>query len=60
MNSPKPELPDISEEERIPLLGVLIELLVWQQKRIDELERVIVKLKGETVNKLPTFSTFSI
>jgi hypothetical protein len=48
MNSPKPELPEISEEERTPLVGVLLELLAWQQKRIDELEQAILKLKGET------------
>ena len=48
MNSPKPELPEVSEEERTPLVGVLLELLAWQQKRIDELEQAILKLKGET------------
>jgi len=30
------------------LVGVLLELLAWQQKRMDELEQAILKLKGET------------
>ena len=48
MNSPKPELPEINEEDRTPLIDVLLELLAWQQKQIDELEQEILKLKGET------------
>lgn len=49
MNSLKPELPKISNEERTPLIDVLLELLAWQQRRIDELEQEILKLKGETI-----------
>ena len=49
MTSPKPELPDISKEDRTPLVDVLLELLAWQQKRMDELEQEILKLKGETI-----------
>jgi len=48
MNSPKPELPEIKEEDRTPLVDVLLELLAWQQKQIDKLEQEILKLKGET------------
>jgi hypothetical protein len=48
MTSPKPELPHISNKDRTPLVDVLLELLAWQQKRMDELEQEILKLKGET------------
>ncbi len=48
MNSPKPEFPEIKEEDRTPLVDVLLELLAWQQKQIDKLEQEILKLKGET------------
>jgi hypothetical protein len=44
----KPQLPKISNEDRTPLVDVLLELLAWQEKRIDELEQEILKLKGET------------
>ena len=48
MNSPKPELPEINEEDRTPLIDVLLEMIAWQQKQIDELRQEILKLKGET------------
>ena len=48
MSSPKPELPEINEKDRTPLIDVLLELLAWQQKQIDKLEEEILKLKGET------------
>jgi hypothetical protein len=48
MDSPKPTLPKINPEDRTPLVDVLLELLAWQDKRIDELEQKILKLKGET------------
>ena len=48
MDSPKPELPKISSKDRTPLVDVLLELLAWQEKRIDEFEQKILKLKGET------------
>ena len=48
MDTPKPQLPKISQEERTPLVDVLLELLAWQQKQIDALEQEILKLKGET------------
>lgn len=44
----KPQLPKISNEDRTPLIDVLLELLAWQQKQIDRLEQEILKLKGET------------
>ncbi len=48
MDSLKPHLPKISNEDRTPLIDVLLELLAWQQKQIDRLEQEILKLKGET------------
>ena len=48
MNSPKLKLPEINEEDRTPLVDVLLEMLAWQQKQIDKLEQEILKLKGET------------
>jgi len=45
MDSPKPTLPKINPEYRTPLVDVLLELLAWQDKRIDELEQKILKLK---------------
>jgi len=48
MDSIKPQLPTISNEDRTPLVDVLLELLAWQQKQIDQLEQEILKLKGET------------
>ncbi len=48
MNSLKPQLPKISDEDRTPLVDVLLELLAWQQIQIDRLEQEILKLKGET------------
>ncbi|UOA09881.1 hypothetical protein [Methylobacter sp. S3L5C] len=49
MDSLKSQLPKISEEDRTPLVDVLLELLEWQQKQIDGLEQKILKLKGETI-----------
>jgi hypothetical protein len=37
MNSLKPKLPEINEEDRTPLVDVLLEVLAWQQKQIDKL-----------------------
>ncbi|MDD1641557.1 MAG: transposase, partial [Methylococcaceae bacterium] len=64
MDSLKPQLPKISNEDRTPLVDVLLELLAWQQIQIDKLELLellawqqiqidkleqeILKLKGET------------
>ncbi len=48
MDSLKPQLPKINDEDRTPLVDVLLELLAWQQKQIDKLEQEILKLKGET------------
>jgi hypothetical protein len=44
----KPQLPTISNEDPTPLVDVLLELLAWQQKQIDQLEQEILRLKGET------------
>ncbi|MDP3361503.1 MAG: hypothetical protein Q8S52_05185 [Methylobacter sp.] len=48
MDSLEPPLPKISDEDRTPLIDVLLELLAWQQQQIDKLEQEILKLKGET------------
>ena len=48
MDTLKPQLPKISNEDRTPLVDVLLELLAWQQVQIDKLEQEILKLKGET------------
>jgi len=48
MESLKPQLPEISNEDRTPLVDMLMELLAWQQTQIDKLEQEIHKLKGET------------
>ena len=48
MDSVKPQLPPISNENRTPLVDVSLELLAWQQKQIDQLKQEILKLKGET------------
>jgi hypothetical protein len=48
MDSLKPQLPKISNEDRTPLVDVLLELLAWQEDQIDALKQEILKLKGET------------
>ena len=48
MESPRPPMPDVTDSERSPLVDALLEMLAWQQKRIEELEQQILKLKGET------------
>src|ERR1035437_3776990 len=48
MDSLKPQLPKISNEDRTPLIDVLLELLAWQQKQIDGLKQEVLKLKSET------------
>ena len=48
MKSPKPPMPDVPDSERSPLVDALLEIIAWQQKKIDELEQQILKLKGET------------
>ena len=48
MNTPRPDFPTLTQEERTPAVDALLELLAWQSKRIEELEQEILKLKGET------------
>ena len=48
MEFPKPPMPDVGTSEHSPLVDALLEMVVWQQKRIEELEQQILKLKGET------------
>jgi len=38
MNSNKPNFPSISENERTPLIDMLLELIQWQEQRISNLE----------------------
>ena len=52
MNLPKPKLPEINEEDRTPVVDVLLEFISWQQKKIDKLEQKILKLKGETTKPI--------
>lgn len=49
MDTPKPKLPELNDEDRSPLVDVLLEMLAWSEKRIEELEEQILKLKGETL-----------
>jgi len=48
MDSLKPPLPKINDEDRTPIVDVLLELVAWQDIKIDKLEQEILKLKGET------------
>lgn len=52
MDSLKPQLPKISDEDRTPLVDVLLELVAWQEAQIDKLEQKILKLKGETTKPI--------
>jgi len=49
MNSPKPKLPKINEEDRTLLIDALLNLLAWQQRQIDGLEQEILKLKPQNL-----------
>jgi len=55
MNSNKPNFPSISENERTPLIDMLLELIQWQEQRISNLEDKIQDLKKET--KKPKFKS---
>ena len=55
VNSNKPNFPSIPEDERTPLIDVLLELLQWQEHRISDLEDEIQGLKKET--KKPKFES---
>jgi len=55
MNSNKPSFPSISENERTPLIDMLLEFIQWQEQRISDLEDEIQGLKKET--KKPTFKS---
>jgi hypothetical protein len=46
MDSFKPQLPKINDEDRTPLIDVPLELLAWQEILIDKLDQEIHKLKG--------------
>ena len=41
-------MPDVGDSERSPLVDMLLEMIAWQQRRIEELEQQILELKGET------------
>lgn len=45
MKEAKPAFPYIAEEDRKPLVEMM---LAWQMKQIEALEQEILKLKGET------------
>jgi len=55
MLSTKPIFPNIPENERTPLIDLLLEIIQWQQQQIDHLEDEIQDLKKET--KKPTFES---
>ena len=57
MESLKPAMPDVPDSERSPLVDALLEIIAWQQKRIEELEQQILKLKGETTKPKIMYST---
>jgi hypothetical protein len=48
MSSNKPNFPSIPENERTPLIDMLLELVQWQSQRISDLEDEIQDLKNET------------
>lgn len=48
MNSLKPDLPTISKDERTALVDALLEVVVWQNEKIEYLEQEILKLRDET------------
>jgi hypothetical protein len=55
MSSNKPDFPSIPENERTPLIDMLLELIQWQEQRISDLEDEIQDLKKET--KRPKFKS---
>jgi uncharacterized protein (DUF342 family) len=55
MSSNKPDFPSIPENERTPLIDMLLELIQWQEQRISDLEDEIQDLKKET--KIPKFKS---
>ena len=42
-----PKIPQISEEERTPLVSALLEIILIQQEQIQELRDEIARLKGQ-------------
>ena len=52
MDSLKPPLPKINDEDRTPIVDVLLELVAWQDIKIDKLEQEILKLKAYLRQKL--------
>ena len=55
MSSTKPNFPSIPEDERTPLIDLLLEFIQWQEQRIGDLENEIQDLKKET--KKPKFES---
>lgn len=55
MPSTKPNFPSIPENERTPLIDLLLEFIQWQEQRISHLEDEIQDLKKET--KKPKFKS---
>ena len=55
MSSNKPNFPSIPENERTPLIDILLEVIQWQEQRISDLEDEIQDFKKET--KKPTFES---
>ena len=55
MNSTRPTLPPLPDNERTPLIDALLELIQWQSERIADLEDEIQSLKKTT--KKPKFKS---
>jgi hypothetical protein len=55
MSSNKPNFPSIPENERTPLIDMLLEFIQWQGQRISDLEDEIQDFKKET--KKPKFES---
>ncbi len=47
MDTLKPQLPKINEEDRTPLVDVLVELIAWQKSQIDKQKQEVLKHKSE-------------
>jgi hypothetical protein len=44
-SSQQPTMPDISDSERTPLVNTLLEIIAWQEVRIEQLEQTLLKRK---------------
>jgi len=47
MNAPKPKLLEITDKDRTPLVNNLMDVIAWQDERIERLEKAILEPKNE-------------